>query len=162
MKLILTWLNFLPPEILTLIVAATPISELRGAIPLALGVFNFTPIKSFLLAWLGNLIPVFLLLWWLDPVADFLGTRFSLAKKFFDWLFARTRQKFLTRYEALGELALIIFVAIPFPLTGAWTGSVASFLFGVPPKRALWLIAFGVAISGVIMIFLSSGVIKIF
>ena len=57
MDLILSWFNFLPAEVLTFVVAATPISELRGAIPLALGVFGFSPVKSFIIAWVGNLLP---------------------------------------------------------------------------------------------------------
>lgn len=162
MELILTWLDFLSPEILTIIIGATPISELRGAIPLALGVFGFSPLKSFCLAWLGNVIPAFLLLWWLGPMSAFLSQRFKLAKNFFEWLFARTRRKFSARYEALGEIALVIFVAVPLPLTGVWTGSVAAFLFGLPKWRSLGLVSLGAIIAGVIVTALSLGVIQIF
>ena len=57
---------------------------------------------------------------------------------------------------------MVIFVAIPLPITGAWTGSVAAFLFGIPFKRALGLIFIGVLISGLIVTFLTLGIIKIF
>jgi len=162
MDLILSWFNFLPAEVLTFVVAATPISELRGAIPLALGVFGFSPVKSFIIAWVGNLLPAVFLLWWLGPVSDFLSRHFALAKKFFDWLFARTRRKFSGRYETLGEVALVIFVAVPLPLTGVWTGAVAAFLFGLPKKRSLGLVGLGAAFAGLIVTALSLGVIEIF
>lgn len=154
--------NFFSPEIVTMLVGASPISELRGAIPLALGVFGFSPAKAFFLSWLGNIIPVIFLVAWLGPVSEFLSRRFESARKFFDWLFARTRKKFSGNYEVWGEIALVIFVAIPFPLTGAWTGSVAAFLFGLPKKKSFFLVSLGAAIAGVIVTAASIGVIKIF
>jgi len=54
-----------------------------------------------------------------------------------------------------GKLALVIFVAIPLPLTGAWTGSLAAFLFGFKKKEAFWLIVLGVLIAGIIVSFLT-------
>jgi uncharacterized membrane protein len=143
--------NFIPAELITIFVAASPISELRGAIPLAIGVYGFGIIKTFLLAVLGNLIPAVVLLWLLGPVSGFLVRTIPITEKFFDWLFARTRHKFTGQYEKWGELALILFVAIPLPMTGVWTASVASFLFGFPKKKSLALISLGVIIAGVIV-----------
>lgn len=150
-----------PPELVTVLVAAMPVSELRGSIPLALGVFHFSVEKAFFLSIIGNLIPVIPLLLFLESVSKWLSMRFNWAEKFFSWLFARTkrRSKLIEKYGAVG---LIFFVAIPLPVTGAWTGCVAAFLFGIRRRWAAFSIANGVLIAGVIVTLVSLGVIKIF
>jgi len=159
---IIKFLNRLfPPELVTVLVAALPVSELRGSIPLALGVFHFPVEKAFFLSIIGNLIPVLPLLLFLESVSKWLSMRFNWAEKFFSWLFARTkrRSKIVEKYGAIG---LIFFVAIPLPVTGAWTGCVAAFLFGIRRRWAAFSIANGVLIAGVIVTLVSLGVIKIF
>lgn len=162
MNFISIFLKLFSPEVITILVGASPISELRGAIPLALGVFGFPPLKAFLFSWFGNLIPAIFLLIWLGPISDFLSRHSLLAKKFFDWLFVRTRKKFSVNYETLGSIALIVFVAIPFPLTGVWSGSVAAFLFGFSKRRSFFLISLGAAIAGIIVTITSLGLLKVF
>ena len=159
---IIKFLNRLfAPELVTVIVAALPISELRGSIPLALGVFHFSIGKAYFLSIIGNLIPVIPLLLFLESLSKWLSMRFNWAEKFFSWLFARTkkRSKLVEKYGAIG---LIFFVAIPLPVTGAWTGCVAAFLFGIRRVWATLCIGSGVLIAGIIVTLASLGVIEIF
>ncbi|MFQ5866468.1 MAG: COG2426 family protein [bacterium] len=159
---IIKFLNRLfAPELVTVIVAALPISELRGSIPLALGVFHFSIEKAYFLSIIGNLIPVIPLLLFLESLSKWLSMRFNWAEKFFSWLFARTkkRSKLVEKYGAIG---LIFFVAIPLPVTGAWTGCVAAFLFGIRRVWATLCIGNGVLIAGIIVTLASLGVIEIF
>ena len=158
----MNFFNLIPAELIVFAVGASPISELRGAIPLALGVYNFSAGKALLISFLGNLLPAIILLWALGPVSGYLIRKSPLAEKFFTWLFARTRHKFTGNYERLGELALLVFVAIPFPITGVWTGSVAAFLFGIPKRRALVLISGGALVAGLIVTLASLGVLQLF
>lgn len=146
-------------EAAVVILAALPISELRGAIPLALAM-GFSPIKSYLLAFAGNLIPVIPILFLVQPVSEKLR-HIPIFEKFFNWLFERTRRKagLLEKFEVLG---LILFVAIPLPVTGAWTGCVAATLFKVRFRYALLSIVLGVAIAGLIVTGLSLAGIKLF
>ena len=141
-------LNFLPIELVTVILAALPISELRGAIPVALSM-NEPIFKTYCLAVFGNLLPVLPLLLFLQPVSRYLR-RFKLWNKFFTWLFERTkrRAKVVERYEALG---LILFVAIPLPITGAWTGCVAASLVRIRMRHAVLSISIGVLIAGIVV-----------
>lgn len=141
-----------------LIASILPISELRGAIPLALVTYNWTIWQAYLVAVIGNLIPVILILLFLDPVSKFLSRHFGFMKTFFDWLFSRTRKKHTEKFEKWGALILISFVAIPLPLTGAWTGALVAFLFGIEFKKAVPLIFLGILIAGIIVTFLSTGV----
>ncbi len=142
--------SIVPPWLTTLIVAALPISEVRGAIPLAVGVYGFSPLDAYLISVLGNLLPIAPLLLFLGPVSDFLR-RFSLGDRFFTWLFARTRRKYIKDHEKFGLTALAIFVAIPLPMTGAWTGCAIAFLLGFRFWPALAAIAAGVLIAGVVV-----------
>ncbi|MEE9499804.1 MAG: small multi-drug export protein [Candidatus Omnitrophota bacterium] len=139
-------------EIAVVVLAAMPVSELRGAIPLALAM-GFSPFKAYVLSFFGNLIPVIPLLFLLQPVTNKLR-HIKIFAKFFDWLFERTRKKarLVEKFEALG---LILFVAIPLPITGAWTGCVAATLFKVRFRYAFLAIVVGVVIAGFIVLGLS-------
>ncbi len=142
--------SIVPHWLMTLIVAALPISEVRGAIPLAVGVYGFSPLEAYLISVLGNLLPIAPLLLFLGPVSDFLR-RFSLGDRFFTWLFSRTRRKYIQDHENFGLTALAIFVAIPLPMTGAWTGCAIAFLLGFRFWPAFAAIAAGVLIAGVVV-----------
>lgn len=142
------------------LVAASPLSELRGAIPLGLGVYHLSFLEVFFWAVLGNTIPVFFLLWLLGPLSGFLSRHFYFFNRFFAWLFERTRRQHNHRFTVWGSLALIIFVAIPLPLTGAWSGTVAAFVFGIPAKKALPLIFLGIIIAGLIVSLISLGILN--
>ncbi len=142
--------DIIPGWLMTMIAAALPISEVRGAIPLAIGVYGFSPLQAYLLSVLGNLLPIIPLLLFLGPVSDFLR-RFSIGDRFFSWLFARTRSKYIKDHENFGLTALAVFVAIPLPMTGAWTGCVIAFLLGFRFWPAFAAIAAGVLIAGVVV-----------
>jgi len=152
--------NNFPPEIATFIISMLPISELRGAIPVAIGIYHLNPIEAYFLAVIGNIIPVVFILKYLEPVSEYLMFKSKFFNKFFTYLFERTRKKHNGKFEKWGALALITFVAIPLPITGGWSGALAAFVFGIPFKRALPLIFLGIMIAGVIVTGLSLGVLK--
>lgn len=131
----------LPPEFWVLLVAASPFAELRGAIPLAL-VYGMDPAKAALLSIVGNLLPVVPILLLLGPAVNFFH-RWPFFARIIDAILNRTRRKG-RRVEALGPVGLAIFVAIPFPLTGAWTGCLLAFLLGMDLRRSLPAVAAGV------------------
>jgi len=137
-------------------IAMLPIFELRGAIPWGMGMerASLNLWQVFALAVAGNMAPLFFLL----PVlrlAERLMTRSGALKRALDWLFARTRSRsaVIEKYE---ELGLIIFVAIPLPVTGGWTGAVAAYLLGLSYWKSMLCLFAGVCIAGVVVTFLSS------
>ncbi len=150
---LLEFLNGLPKEVITVIIAALPVSELRGAIPIAYCAMKMPLSRTLFFAYLGNMLPVIPLLILLEPVSARLR-RFHLWRRFFDWLFEKTRKKaeIVQRYEALG---LILFVAIPLPVTGAWTGCIAASLFKIKFRYAFPAILIGVLIAGIIVTILT-------
>jgi uncharacterized membrane protein len=136
----------------TVLLATLPILELRGALPVA--ILGGLPLWSaYPLAVAGNMIPIPFIIWLLEPGTN-LVRRWSLGDRFVEWLFARTRRKGakIEQYEMWG---LIMFVAIPLPVTGAWTGSMAGHLFGLKWYKTLLSCFLGVCIAGVIMSVLS-------
>jgi len=150
--------DYFSPEMATFILSMLPVSELRGSIPLAIGFYNMDPLKAYLISVIGNIIPVVFILKYIDPISEYLMSKFKFFNKFFTYFFERTRRKHNGKFEKWGALALIAFVAIPLPVTGGWSGALAAFVFGIPFKKALPLIAFGVMIAGIIMTGLSLGI----
>ncbi len=152
------WFKDFPPEAATALIAMIPIAELRVALPVALLVYGMSFWSALFWSVLGNMVPIFFIVFLLKPAADFLMKHWKLSRRFFDWWFNRVRRRFEGRILKYGiNLALVIFVAIPLPLTGAWSGAVAAFLFGIPPRRALILITIGVIIAGLIVALLTFG-----
>ncbi|WP_406660777.1 small multi-drug export protein [Methanolobus sp. ZRKC3] len=147
---VLELLSTVPHWLATIIISSLPILELRGAIPIAIGVYGMSPESAYLLAVLGNILPVIPLLLFLDPVSTYLR-RYRVFDKFFSWLFERTHRNHSKRFERFGILALTIFVAIPLPVTGAWTGCAAAFVFGIKFGHAFLAILAGVMIAGLIV-----------
>lgn len=138
-------------ELITFFTAALPLSELRGAIPLAILKFGFSPYKAFVISALGNILLVLPLLVGLEKISEYLSHKFYWFNRFFSWLFERTREKHKDHFHYWGDLALFIFVAIPLPLTGAYSGAVAAFVFGIPLKHAFWSIVLGVLAAGLMV-----------
>lgn len=139
-----------------LVISMVPVIELRGAIPIGLGL-DLPFYAVFLTAMIGNLLPVpFLILFtrqvfdWLRRKSGFLERMVSrLEKK------AASKEKLLKKYELLG---LCILVAIPLPGTGAWTGSLVAAVFDIRLKHAFPVIALGVLIAGIIVSVVTYGV----
>ncbi len=146
-------------EVTTFIISMLPIFELRGGIPYAITVGGMSWQSAYVIAVIGNFVPVIPILFVIGPVSEWLR-RFSAFDRFFTWLFARTRHKgkLIERFEILG---LILFVAIPLPVTGAWTGALAAFLFGVRKKVAFPAIFAGILIAGVIVTLATTGLISV-
>lgn len=140
-------------DLVVLVTSALPILELRGGIPVALGLFDFPWYYALLLAVIGNLLPVPFILLFLNST-----TRLLSKVPFFDRILtrlfagARQRGRIIEKYKGIG---LVLFVAIPLPVTGAWTGSLAAVLFGLRFRHAMLSIFIGVLIAGVIVTCLS-------
>jgi uncharacterized membrane protein len=145
-------------ELTTFVVSMLPIAELRGALPMALVYFGLPFWPAYVLTIIGNILPAVFFVFFMEKIAAYLSRRSYRFNRFFAWLFEKTRRRHNHHFEIWGPLALMVFVAIPLPLTGAWSGAVAAFVFGIPPKRSLPSIIAGVAIAGLIVGALTLGI----
>jgi uncharacterized membrane protein len=140
-------------ELVVVIMSALPVTELRGALPVAIKLFHLPWYQALYLAIIGNMLPVPFLLLFFESLARGIS-RIDTGKKLVNLLFKQTRRHtaVIEKYERIGLVAL---VAIPLPGTGAWTGSIAAFLCGMRFGDALLSIAVGVIVSGAIVTVLS-------
>ncbi len=138
-----------------------PIIELRGAIPLgaALGMPWWL---NYLFAVIGNMIPVpFILLFITKIIAWMSRCRIKLLNKFGNWL-TKKAEKNRGKIEKYSFLGVCLFVAVPLPVTGAWTGSLVAATIGMKFWKAFFSCLLGVMIAGVIMTLASYGVVAAF
>ena len=141
-------------EIKVFLIAMIPIFELRGAIPIGVLTYQLPLWKVFPIAIAGNMIPIFFILLFFDLITK-LFFKVPFLKKTLEAIFRRTRNRsaIIEKYE---EIGLMFFVAIPLPITGAWTGSLAAYLLGLSFWKSILFIFFGVIIAGVVVSFLTS------
>ncbi|MBN1494136.1 small multi-drug export protein [Candidatus Peregrinibacteria bacterium] len=150
----------MPGYLIVFLTAMVPIIELRGAIPLGFAM-GLPPETIFLWAFIGNLLPCFFILLFLDPVSIFLMKHSRFFNKFFTKLFNNTRTKHHSSIQKWGTPFLIIFVSIPLPGTGAWTGCLLAFLFGIKFWKAIACCALGIAIADLLVTLSLAGILSI-
>lgn len=142
-----------------LFTAMLPYLELRGAIPLAIAM-GAPPWEAFFIAMIGNMLPVVPLMFIMPMIAKW-ADRVVWIDRFFRWLIAKVGRKkhSINRY---GPIGLALFVAIPLPMTGAWSGVILAFLLGIRKRYALPAIALGVLGAALIVTLISTGAIHLF
>jgi uncharacterized membrane protein len=149
----------LSPEVVVLLLAMLPIFELRGSVPVGILLFQMPIAKTAIYSMVGNMLPILPLLLLFEPVYLRLS-RYPAFERFFEWVFRRTRRKGKV-IERLKWVGLALFVAVPLPVTGAWTGSVAAFLFRMPVWQAFLAILGGVTIACVVVTLATLGIIQL-
>ena len=185
-KRILDFLAFLPKEIYVFLISMLPIIELRGAVPVGAAI-GLPFYLNYIVAVIGNILPVPFILLFIPKILD-LMERVKIFRPIVKWVrekadkykgkiirneefedersphpsaeptpSPRGRQKATLKGGAF--IALMMFVAIPLPGTGAWTGSLVAALFNLPKRSSMLAISLGVLICGVIMCLASYGVL---
>ena len=131
------------------ILSMLPITELRFSIPYGILYYDIPISNTIALSILGNILIGVIVIYLIGPLMTYFR-RFNLISTVIDYIFKRTRRKgqIVNNMKFLG---LIIFVGLPLPLTGVWTGSLAAYLFGIRRKKSILAIVFGVLISSTIV-----------
>ncbi|NSW90864.1 MAG: small multi-drug export protein [Firmicutes bacterium] len=128
-------------------ISAIPLIEQRGAIPVGILVYKFDPLVVFFASFLGSLIPVPFILLLFNIIFDWMK-RFKFLSWFNNFVENKVR-KGSAKVEKYKEIGLIIFVAIPLPSTGLWTGSAIAAFLGLDIKKSFLCIALGGIISAI-------------
>lgn len=153
------FLELVGKDLCVFLCAMIPIIELRGAIPLG-AALDLHPLWNYALAVVGNLIPVPLILLFIRAILDGME-RVPCFEKLVRWLRAKA-EKGRGKVEKYAVVGLAVFVAIPLPGTGAWTGSLVAALMGMRFPKAMISVIAGVLAAGVFMSLLSYGVVAAF
>lgn len=143
-------LGFLPPPVAVFLMAMLPFGELRLSIPVAILHYHMDPTASLIISILGNILPVPFILILFHRVENYLR-KYDRFNRLFDRLFDRTIRRAKAKIHTYEEIALILFVAIPAPFTGAWTGALIAYLFDLENKKSFMVICLGVIIAGIIV-----------
>lgn len=155
-------MEVLTSELWVFILSILPVSEIRGAMIYAFAQFEGVPVEiitAYVIAVIGNFLPVPFIMLAFRPIVKWLkGTR--VFRKPAQWLEERTVKK-AGKLSKASAGALMIFVAIPFPTTGAWTGAMIASLLDMRFKYALPAIMAGIMIAGIIMALLLTGVLNL-
>ena len=136
-----------------------PLIELRGAIPYAVG-FNLPMVPSYIVAVIGNMIPVPFIFFFARKILEW-GKDKKYIGKFFTWCLEKGEkggQKIQAKAGKGVYLALLLFVGIPLPGTGAWTGTLAASFLNLDFRKSVVAVLAGVLLAGVIMLTASLGV----
>lgn len=143
----------IPHELATVFLSMIPVAELRFAIPWAILKYDMHPASAFIFSCIGNMLPVPFIILFIRKIFDWLK-KFKLLHNLVVKLEERglSKQETVKKYKFWG---LFLFVAIPLPGTGAWTGALIAALMNMRLKDALPSIAFGVFTAGIIVTVLS-------
>ncbi len=144
----------------TLLVSMLPVVELRGAIPVGVGL-GLPVWQAAVISMIGNLLPVPFIIAFVRTLMDWLRQRSDRAKKFVAWLEKKGTGKRADRVRRAKFWGLFLFVAIPLPGTGAWTGALVAVLLNMRMKNSLPPIILGVMVAGLLVSLATAGVIHL-
>ena len=138
--------------LITFFVGMVPIIELRGAIPIGVGL-GLSYFEAFICSFIGNIIPIYFIVKFIRPLFDFFE-RWKPFKVVIDWASNKATKNIANnpRLQNFTALGLFLFVAIPLPGTGAWVGSLIANFLDLPPKKAIPPIVIGVLVAGIIVL----------
>jgi len=137
-----------------LLASVSPISELRGGIPLGILKYELDPWLTFFIAVIVNALIFFPVFFALRLFYDKLLCRIPLFNKYLDSLRKRGKPK----VDKYGFWGLALFVAVPLPLTGAYTGTILAWLLGMDWKKAFPAVGLGVIVAGVVVLLITLGI----
>ena len=149
--------------LIVFLISMVPLIELRGAIPYAVG-FKLPLLPSYIIAILGNMLPVPFIFFFARKILEW-GKDKKFTKKFFTFCLEKGNKGGKKLQEKAGRnvyLALFLFVGIPLPGTGAWTGTLAASLLNLDFKKSVLAIMAGVVLAAIIIGLVSLGVFNIF
>ena len=148
-------------ELITFGLSMLPVSEIRGSIIYGLSAMGkdlATQLQVYIISVIGNFLPVPVILWLFRPILKRLK-KTKLLRKPTVWLERRTKEKALTLAK-ISAGALFVFVAIPLPTTGAWTGAMIASLLDIRYKYSLPALLLGIMASGLIVTLIMNGVLS--
>lgn len=143
-------------ELIIFIISLMPILELRGGL-IAASLLKLNWVKSFIICFIGNIIPIPFILWFITPLFDKMKKT-----KLFSGIVNKLENKAMSKKDKIEKLkyvGLLLFVGIPLPGTGAWTGCLIAALLDMDKKKSMLYAILGVILAGIIMLLFSYGLL---
>ena len=145
-------------ELIVFVISLFPVLELRGGL-IAASLLGVKPLNAYIVSIIGNLLPIPFILLFLSKILDLMeNSKVKLFRNISTWL-RKKADKNKGKIEKYGYIGLILFVGIPLPGTGAWTGSLVATVLNLDKRKAFLCTLVGVLMASVIMMFISYGII---
>ena len=146
-------------EVIVFLISMCPILELRGGL-IAASLLGMNPWVSYIICMIGNIIPIPLILWLINKILDWMRkNKNKKIKGVAKWLDKKV-EKHKGQIEKFGYWGLVLFVGIPLPGTGAWTGCLIASVLEMDKKKSFLAALLGVFIASVIIMLLSFGILS--
>lgn len=146
-------------ELIVFFISILPILELRGGL-IAASLLNVSPLTGYIISIIGNTLPIPFILLFINKILDCMGkSKIKWMNKLSKWLDKKAR-KHKDSIEKYGYLGLTLFVGIPLPGTGAWTGCLAASVLNMDKKKSFISIMLGIIMASIIMMLISYGLLK--
>ncbi len=144
-------------ELIVFAISLMPILELRGGL-IAASLLGLPAVPSYIISVIGNIIPVPFILWFINSILDYMrgSKRFSKVAKWLD----KKVNKHKKQIETYGFWGMVLFVGIPLPGTGAWTGCLIASVLHMDRKKAFLGAMLGIFLASIIMMVVSFGLLK--
>ena len=144
-------------ELIVFIISLMPILELRGGL-IAAALLDLNPVTSYIISIIGNVLPVPFILWFINSILEWMrkSKKFNKIAKWLDKKVEKNKDKI----EKFGFWGLVLFVGIPLPGTGAWTGCLVAAVLEMDRKKSFFAAMIGILIASIIMMILSFGLLK--
>ena len=145
-------------DLIVFIISMMPIMELRGGL-IAASLLKMNPLESYIVAIIGNILPIPFILLFINKILEWMrNCKIGFINKFANWLYKKV-DKHKEPIEKYGFWGLVLFVGIPLPGTGAWTGCLIASVLNMDKKKAFIASIIGVFMASIIMMIVSFGVI---
>lgn len=145
-------------EVIVFIISLLPLLELRGGL-LAASLLKVPPLRAYIISIIGNLIPVPFILLFISKILEWMEkSKIKWMNKFAKWL-KKKADKNKGQIEKYGYVGLLLFVGIPLPGTGAWTGCLIASLLKLNRKKAFLATLGGIIMASIIMMIISYGIV---
>jgi len=148
---IIQWLSDFPKGWATFFMAMMPITELRASIPVAILKYGLSPLEALFWSVSANAMLGSIVVLTIEPITNTLIKKSTFFNKLWQKYIGRLHEKHKRKFDKWESWALVLFVAIPLPVTGAFSGAVAASIFRIKPTKAIPLLALGCLIAGTIV-----------
>lgn len=154
----INFLTYIPDWLSVILLSALPVTELRASLPIAIFSYGMSYAQAIILVLIGNAIPILFVFLLLTPFLAWAKKHSSLIYHLLENHLQKLQLKHGPKYHRWGALFLFVFVAVPLPGSGVWTGSVLAVLFGMKPRLAVPAIVLGMVVSALVVLLLSLSV----
>lgn len=161
-EFLLHLLKDLPAPLVVAIMAMVPVVEMQAAFPVALGVYKFPMSVAYPLIVLSNMVPAVVVLFGWDKIIRLLEQHFPKFHAFMVRYHDRLHTRWEDKIDRYGPIAVFLFVAIPGPFSGVWSGSMIAWIFSIHKKPAFLSIFLGVLVAAAIVASITTGALRIF